>query len=368
MMNWKNKLLDILPDSAKRPFHVLVDYWHSITNNELKLLKRTCGQKRFVLMCIPEHGNMGDQAIIIAEKKFLCDHFDIPILEISSNCFRGNKHRIKNSISSEDVIIITGGGSIGSLWKNEHDHIQEVIQTFCNNPIIIFPQTIYFDKSSERELSLFKTVIHDHGNLLLCVREKKSYSFALENELIEPQRLLLVPDIVLYLDESIPNRPNNGYYLLIERSDHEKINDISAILNSIKLDGEVVTGNTVIRHLRVTKDNREIVFENLIQMFRGAKVVITDRLHGMILSIITGTPCIAFDNSSHKVSGVFELINYLPNLFFCESLTDIQNALNEIEGHDIEYRYNKDLVIDKYNILANEIAVASNIRQKEIDN
>ena len=35
--------------------------------------------------------------------------------------------------------------------------------------------------------------------------------------------------------------------------------------------------------------------------FSSSKIVITDRLHGLIFSKITSTPCIAIDNSNNKI-------------------------------------------------------------------
>ena len=41
------------------------------------------------------------------------------------------------------------------------------------------------------------------------------------------------------------------------------------------------------------------------KQFKGAELVITDRLHCMIFCVITGTPCVAIDNSNKKISGVY---------------------------------------------------------------
>ena len=47
---------------------------------------------------------------------------------------------------------------------------------------------------------------------------------------------------------------------------------------------------------------------------------VTDRLHGMIFSVVTGTPCIALDNVSGKVRGVHAWIEDLPTLRFAHDL------------------------------------------------
>ena len=45
--------------------------------------------------------------------------------------------------------------------------------------------------------------------------------------------------------------------------------------------------------------------------FRKSKLVVTDRLHGMLFAAITGTPCIALGNSSGKVKGVYDWLTHL---------------------------------------------------------
>ncbi len=52
--------------------------------------------------------------------------------------------------------------------------------------------------------------------------------------------------------------------------------------------------------------------------FSSVQLVVTDRLHGMVFSAITGTPCIALDNISHKVYGAYQWLSYLPYLRFLQ--------------------------------------------------
>ena len=70
----------------------------------------------------------------------------------------------------------------------------------------------------------------------------------------------------------------------------------------------IACGIEHLRKKRVTKENREKELLKLIELISHSGFVVTDRLHGMIMSIISGTPCIALDNSSKKVSGVYEFI------------------------------------------------------------
>ena len=49
-----NSLLDLIPYSIKIPFHLIVDYWHSLSDEELKKLKSIKKNKRFIIMGVPE--------------------------------------------------------------------------------------------------------------------------------------------------------------------------------------------------------------------------------------------------------------------------------------------------------------------------
>lgn len=60
-------------------------------------------------------------------------------------------------------------------------------------------------------------------------------------------------------------------------------------------------------------DGREIL-DTIIQKLQSAEVVITDRLHGMVLSATGQVPCIAFDNSTKKISGVYGWFKDCPNV------------------------------------------------------
>jgi pyruvyl transferase EpsI len=64
--------------------------------------------------------------------------------------------------------------------------------------------------------------------------------------------------------------------------------------------------------------------------FAHARLVITDRLHGMIFAAITGTACIALDNRSGKVSGSYEFIKDLDYIRFLASPDGIEQLIMEM--------------------------------------
>ena len=62
----------------------------------------------------------------------------------------------------------------------------------------------------------------------------------------------------------------------------------------------------------------------------SARLVVTNRLHMMIFAAITATPCIAIDNLTHKVLGVYQWIKPLPYIKLIENINDFQSILDEL--------------------------------------
>ena len=80
----------------------------------------------------------------------------------------------------------------------------------------------------------------------------------------------------------------------------------------------------------VPAEVREFEVERKFDEFRRARLVITDRLHGMIFAAITGTPCIALNNSSGKVEGVWSLwLRHLDYVKFVREAADYVKFVRE---------------------------------------
>ena len=72
--------------------------------------------------------------------------------------------------------------------------------------------------------------------------------------------------------------------------------------------------------------------KNTIHMFQAYDCIITDRLHGMILAIVSNVPCIVFDNRTHKIKGVYESINALQyvKLITEEEINSVDKIISEV--------------------------------------
>ena len=83
----------------------------------------------------PEHQNLGDSAIVIAEKKFLekCGISANRIKEISFSEYYQYRNLLRRLIRSNMIIAQLGGGNMGDQWIEE-EKLQLIYEAIANSP------------------------------------------------------------------------------------------------------------------------------------------------------------------------------------------------------------------------------------------
>lgn len=281
-------------------------------NVVFRLLFNYSIKPRFILISTPMHGNLGDQAIVYSQIKFLKDCGVKNILEIGSIDYLRFRTIIDKIVSQKDVIVIDGGGNIGSLWPTENNRINDIVMRFKRNPVIIFPETAFFseDGTGRACYNNTKKAFECHKNLYVFLRDNPSYLQM--KRMIPDGNVYICPDIVLYLKGklNLPEKERKDVYICM-RKDIEKVltdadmNDILQIIYEKKM--KTKFGDTVVPRY-VTDRTRKMELVEIWNQFSSSKLVITDRLHGMLFSYITETPCLAFNNSNGKVLGQYQWI------------------------------------------------------------
>ena len=280
-------------------------------------------KKKIFHLSTPSHGNMGDHAIVFATNNFLNDYYkDYMIVEVyRENIYKYTK-MIKRFINKDDIIVLIGGGNMGNLWEEEERERRYIIDSFRNNKIISMPQTISFsgDLAGRIKLDQSRKVYNNHPDLTIIAREKKSFEIMKKN--FTKCNILLNPDMVLYLYDRFNVSFNNRRYIMTcFRNDKEGIigEGKELVINELqKQFGELFVYDTVVNK-RVYMKQREKELYDMFSKFRNAKLVITDRLHGMVFSAITRTPCIVTKSLDHKITGTYEWIKDLNYIKFVDN-------------------------------------------------
>ncbi|MBQ4135216.1 MAG: polysaccharide pyruvyl transferase family protein [Methanocorpusculum sp.] len=315
---------------------------------------------RFILIGSPEHRNLGDHAIAEAERNFFAKHFpDTPLVELSGPCYRSLPEITQSKIRPDDIICITGGGFLGSLWMIEEDMVRDVLQSFPDNQVIIFPQTVYFEDTvhGKEELAKSKKIYGECKNLKIFLREKKSYDYVIENFDISKDRVFLIPDMVLSITANSAAGTNRDSILLCLRGDKESClseNLKSNLTSSLENFGCRISCVDTVVQREVSLSERKQELDSIFQTFSSAKLVITDRLHGMLFAVITGTPCIAMNQVSGKVAGVYEWIKDLEYVSFVEDVSEIVKEADRLLRLPTQ-KYNPEFLNDEFEQLCSEL-------------
>lgn len=328
-----------------------------------KLLAVKCskGKKRMFLFGTPVHGNAGDHLIALAEKQFIEQKFKeykfIDFTMLFSDLFRKT---IKKSITDDDVILISGGGWLGTEWPHNEIFVREIIREFQNNLIVILPQTVHYGFINTF-LEEGKAVYEKHKKLIFCLRDEKSLEFVNHN-FKETFKTMLLPDFaLLYKGTEVGVTKDADVVKMCFRQDVEKVlsqEELNDIKSVVKDKFDCYAEFDTVKHAIIPLYRRRKFVEQTLREVREAKLVITDRLHAMIMCAMMGTPCIAYDNSSGKVHNVYKWIDKLDYIHIARRDEKISDCIDKVLKCDRQYnssQYNGLGLMNYYEDLSDEI-------------
>lgn len=264
------------------------------------LFKR--GKKTVFLFGCPNHSNMGDQTqtlCIISWIKQNYPGFKVITFRLPE-VTNGLLSLIVRTICQDDKIVCHSGYHMTDLY-HEQDVYCKLVQLFPERPIWIFPQTINF----KEEANLKKTagIMNNHGHVTLMARDEISYATA--QKYFTGCKLLLYPDIVTSLIGTKLFSNKREGVLFCVRNDIEafyKKEDIQGLEKRFDGIHTEETDTTLKMPFREIIRNRERVLNQVLDYYSHFKIIITDRYHGTIFSLIAGTPVVVLKTSDHKLS------------------------------------------------------------------
>lgn len=308
----------------------------------LKILN--INEKKIILFNTPEHDNVGDHLITLSELAFLEKYFsEYKIYEVTDIEYLWYHNKIKNILNPSDIILITGGGFLGSLWLyNGENNVRNIIKEYPNNRIIILPQTVYFENNDRGNKELEETlkIFKNHRELILCAREENSYNRFI-SMIGTDENVYLLPDMaLLYRGIDTHSKHDSKEVIICLREDKERIIDESCKKKII----EYYTDNGFeVRSISMhsgrfdgIEGRKKQVYDKL-QEISNAKLIITDTLHCMISAALVGTECIAFNNLSGKVGNVYKWIRELEYIHFYNYIDDTKFILQDMT--EVPHKY-----------------------------
>lgn len=290
-------------------------------------------RKKAIMLATAEHANIGDAAITLAEQQVLSEQFpEYFQVEISTYEINQKEAYLHAILNPEDILFINGGGNLGDQYPEEEELHRKIVSEFPNNKIIIFPQTIYFSDTENGTLELQKSskVYNSHKDLTMFVRGEASLELAKAH--FAQVKTVLMPDMVHVLRSNYVFERSGA--LLCLRDDKEGKLDCEGkdlIVNTAKALTGSIDRSSNIHTEDVTREIRGLVVRKELMRFAKHQVVITDRLHGMIFSAVTGTPCVVLSSYNHKIREYYEAFFQDSNavFFIGDDMGKLENAVEQ---------------------------------------
>lgn len=319
-----------------------------VFNKKIKVNKN---EKKCYILMSADYGNVGDLAINYAQRKFIQENIkDYKIIEIPLQDIYSMYLSMKKKLNEKDIFTIIGGGNSGDIYVDFEERRRFIYSKFKSNKIISFPQSIIFSNTEygKKQLNLSKVAYSSNKNLCIFARESKSFEIYQKN--FKDNNIFLVPDIVLSLKEKRNfDRKNITICLRKDKEQNLKEENKKELLKEIeKKYGKLTYKDTHLGDVKVSIELREKILKEYFDEFSRAKVIITDRLHGMIFSVITGTPCIVLNNNNHKIEYTYKnwlkdvnLISFLDTFDKNRILEELENLYNlkEINTFSFDDKY-----------------------------
>ena len=353
IINIKQRLSDVkklIPNSFKDYLKFLFSKSNLYDKNESKV---------FIILA-SNYGNLGDCLITRAQECFLIDTFkDKKIIKINANEVYSKIKSIKKSLNNRDVITFIGGGNYGDLYKDLEKARGFATRYLKKYKKIYFPQTIVC-KNNPKDFINKNKKIYDNDKNIIMLRDKESYDMLFE---YKKSNNYLYPDIALYLFDKIKDTEKEEYILVCLRNDQEKNKNSNKqeVIDLLEDDSYILI-DTQIKNNNMSDEVLNYELDNLIDKFSKSKLVITDRLHGMILAYLTKKPFIAIDNNNNKISRFYNtwlknengiILNNTRELTK-EIITKQINSTKNNNSKDKEYKEIKNNLINFINNVNNK--------------
>ncbi len=274
------------------------------------------GAPRVALLDFPAHSNVGDSAIWLGALALLRD------LGLPAPCYCCDADSYDRALLARRLgrgtILFTGGGSFGDLWERHLLFRERVVRDFPHAPIVQLPESVHFERHDS--LGRARATFDAHGGVTIMVRDRESL------ELVRREfraRAVLAPDVAFALGALGGTGTPVHDVLWLKRGDREDrwsgrvpggaaAADWIAEPRTARIRRHDAVRRFVERHARLRalshpvleRSYPAVARERLMRgaaLLSSARVVVTDRLHGHIVSLLLGIPHVVLDNSYGKL-------------------------------------------------------------------
>jgi pyruvyl transferase EpsO len=290
------------------------------------------------LVNFPNHANAGDAALWLAAREVLLGLGRRLTYQAAWSSYDPEALR---AACPGGTIVLNGGGNLGDAYAGQQGTREKVLADFPGRRVVQLPQSTWFQH--EENLEHMRRLIAEHGAFTLLVRDEPSLEVA-RRSFDGAAAITRVPDLVfalgpqertaepttpvLWLARHDPETPEAGDRAIDGPPLGQEPPGVQRVdwLAHVAGEAEPATAFKVARRAfrglggdepvrsRIGSGVLARTFDPLARHWteRGkailsrGQVVVTDRLHGHILSLLMGIPHVVTDNRTGKVRAVWD--------------------------------------------------------------
>lgn len=290
------------------------------------------------LLDAPNQRNVGDSLIWAGEVAYF-ERLGLNV-RYAADIWTYHPRDLRRAMPS-GVVLIHGGGNLGDIWEGHQRHREKIAQDLPDYRIVQLPQSLFF--ASGERAGLADRILGGHPDLHLLLRDTPSMARAEKD--LPSVRTSFCPDMALGWDPPAAADPGPAasQVLVIARADVEGSSGLREI------DSDWIPGSSAFRtdwHLTGTRERRwkvarllakagrvearlrrevswlpgishrfvwrnvarinELNIEGGVELFRGVRGAVVDRLHAHILATLLGVENVLLDNSYGKLSSIYD--------------------------------------------------------------
>ena len=255
----------------------------------------------------PEHANLGDLAQGYCIRLWLKKSFpDYKVCEISTSSLVDTHFSVLSvlckAFNETDLIVFQSGYTTTDLGGYADYMHRKVVKHLPEARMLMMPQTIFFKK--EKNKNKTSRILNSMKNsMLFLARDNVSYEEACR--MFPDVNVRAYPDIVTSLIGKMAFENERNGILFCCRDDEERFyseEEMDKLIDSLAQFCKVDKTDTTIKGApEDIISNSEYYIKSEIEKYSHYNVIITDRYHGTIFSLISNTPVIVVKTTDHKV-------------------------------------------------------------------
>lgn len=355
----KNMLKKIVMKSFLRTIYIV---FMTCRDSNISIFKYWFSKEKNYVFMTAIHNNAGDIAQTVCINEWIKENYSGAVINVvwTAPEWKKDLKKICCKVRESDRVFIQSGYNITDISDEyaapsvftSHNII---LESLPNHKIVFFPQSVEY-KSLEKWKPITE-MYSRHKNIVFISRDNISLGYS--KKLLPNAKHLCYPDIVTtWIGKFSFDKPQSGILLCLRSGAESILNDEAKHKLQTafeKIAPTEMTDTDIDYKSFYYRKNRMKVVLKKIQQFSRFKVIVTDRFHGVVFSLIGSRPVIVLKTSGHKVTG---MIDWFPDSFkeyvyFIDNPDDIPNIcsliikLFERESEPLNNTYFQDKYYNK---------------------